>query len=665
MTPFRDLPIKRKLMTITMLTSCLALLLTCFAFVLYEQISYRKHLAAEMATTAGIIGDNCAAALAFDDPDGAEEVLKSLTHQKSITAAAVYDMSGTLFAFYRNSAGTVPLAPLPMEREVHRFTEGAAEQFHDIKLSGETIGTIYLRHDMSDLHKLRRNYAIIAAAVMLGASLVSWVVSSRLQRTISEPVGALAGVAARVASEKDYSLRAVKQGNDELGQLIDGFNGMLDQIQQRDSALKAAQDELEYRVGIRTAELADSLSVLAATIESTADGIFALHLGGKVVSYNSRFTDMWEMPPEIVARGDAAITDFAAGRVLDPDAFRARAEEILAHPEKEAFDTLELADGRTFERYCKPQRIEGKSVGFVINFRDITERKQSEAETQRLNKCLVSFSRQAGMSEVATSVLHNVGNVLNSVNISCSVISELTRNSRISSVVKTAELLRENKAGLAAFLTNDPVGLKLPGFLTKLAARLKQEQSAVQSELQSLADNIDHIKDIVAVQQTYAKNLGGVRETLPLENLVEDALRMNECALTSHSVTITREYGELPDVPMEKHKVLQILVNLIRNAKHALADSARDELRLTLRTATREGFATVSVIDNGVGVAPENLIRIFAHGFTTKHDGHGFGLHSGVLAAQEMGGRLTVHSAGCGEGATFTLELPLTPNPVP
>jgi C4-dicarboxylate-specific signal transduction histidine kinase len=164
------------------------------------------------------------------------------------------------------------------------------------------------------------------------------------------------------------------------------------------------------------------------------------------------------------------------------------------------------------------------------------------------------------------------------------------------------------------------------------------------------------------VQQSYA-NVGGVQESLPVARLVEDALRMNTVAMTRHEITVLCEFDEVPPVVMEKHKVLQILVNLIRNAKHALTDSKCEAKCLTLRIARREpDHVAISVSDNGIGIARENMTRIFEHGYTTKPDGHGFGLHSGVLAAREMGGSLTVQSDGLGAGATFTLELPLRSN---
>lgn len=163
------------------------------------------------------------------------------------------------------------------------------------------------------------------------------------------------------------------------------------------------------------------------------------------------------------------------------------------------------------------------------------------------------------------------------------------------------------------------------------------------------------------MQQNYSK-VSGVVETLPVVELVEDAVRMNAAALARHEVRILREYTEVPFVVVERHKVLQILVNLIRNAKYALDEGGKEDRLLTLRIDRNSGdFVHVSVVDNGIGISPENLTRIFEHGFTTRKEGHGFGLHSGALAAQEMGGTLTVNSDGTSKGATFTLSLPTKP----
>jgi signal transduction histidine kinase len=249
--------------------------------------------------------------------------------------------------------------------------------------------------------------------------------------------------------------------------------------------------------------------------------------------------------------------------------------------------------------------------------------------------------------------------VLNSVNVSFSVISERVKRSAIASVGRTAEMLKEHGNDLGAFMTSDPLGQKLPEFLEKLAKRLLEEQTVILSELQLLNQNIDHIKDIVAVQQNHAKRVGGVREIITPDQLMEDALRMNSSSLARHEIEIKRDYGDVGAFSFEKHKVLQILVNLIRNAKHALSDSEREDKKLALRVAAESGVVSISVGDNGVGIPAENMAKIFAYGFTTRKSGHGFGLHGSMLAAQEMGGSLTAHSEGAGKGAVFTLQLPV------
>ena len=161
------------------------------------------------------------------------------------------------------------------------------------------------------------------------------------------------------------------------------------------------------------------------------------------------------------------------------------------------------------------------------------------------------------------------------------------------------------------------------------------------------------------MQQSYARVVG-VAETLPVVDLVEDALRLNAGAMERHQVKVMREYFEVPPILVDKHKVLQILVNLIRNAKYALDDKGHTDKRLVLQVGLNgNNTVKICVIDNGIGIAAENLTRIFEHGFTTRKEGHGFGLHNGALAAKELGGSLTAQSEGPGRGAKFTLELPL------
>ncbi|MDD2034969.1 MULTISPECIES: sensor histidine kinase [unclassified Pseudomonas] len=272
---------------------------------------------------------------------------------------------------------------------------------------------------------------------------------------------------------------------------------------------------------------------------------------------------------------------------------------------------------------------------------------------------LVTTARRAGMAEIATNVLHNVGNVLNSVNVSARLLYEKVHASKGQGVIRVAELMKEHSDDLGAFISSDPKGRALPGYLGKLAEALAAEQRSMIDELVQLTKSIDHIKEIVATQQSYAGN-SSVLEPGSLRELIEDVVRICDVSLARHHVTLIKELADIPMMLLDKHKVLQILINLINNAKQALDSVADRPSRITLRLkATDDKRVRIEVEDNGEGISRDNLNRVFEHGFTTRADGHGFGLHSCILAAHEMGGELTVQSAGPGKGALFTLELPL------
>jgi PAS domain S-box-containing protein len=303
--------------------------------------------------------------------------------------------------------------------------------------------------------------------------------------------------------------------------------------------------------------------------------------------------------------------------------------------------------------------INGDVLGAVLVAQDVTERKLAEVELERVHKQLITASRQAGMAEIATNVLHNVGNVLNSVNVSASLLLDRIAGSKPSGLARVAELLQSRGADLAHFIANDERGRHLPNYLAQLAAQLEADQRVALEELSSLRRNIEHIKDTVTMQQSYAK-LCGVTETVAVAALIDDSLRMNAGSLARHGITVHLDIEDLPSITVDKHRVLQILVNLIRNAKHACEDSNRSDKRLSIRAWTDGDRVSIALTDNGVGIAPEHLPRLFSHGFTTRPSGHGFGLHSGALTARELGGSLHASSAGSGCGATFTLELPRT-----
>lgn len=283
--------------------------------------------------------------------------------------------------------------------------------------------------------------------------------------------------------------------------------------------------------------------------------------------------------------------------------------------------------------------------------------KEANAQLRAAQQRLVAAARQAGMAEIATGILHNVGNALNSVNVSATTILEQIKGSRLLSLGRATALLAEHPNDLPRYIEHDPRGQQLPGFLIKLAAALLAEREAALAELGGLVEGVDHIREIVRTQQSYAGSYSIV-ENVRIGEVVEDAVRMSSASLLRHGVQVARAFEDGPPLSLDKHKVLQILINLISNAKYAMDDTPPEDRVMTLRTHSSQAAVRVSVEDRGCGVPTENLTRIFSHGFTTRSGGHGFGLHASVLLAQEMKGALTVFSRGAGQGATFTLELP-------
>ncbi|HEX8706120.1 MAG TPA: ATP-binding protein [Myxococcaceae bacterium] len=283
-------------------------------------------------------------------------------------------------------------------------------------------------------------------------------------------------------------------------------------------------------------------------------------------------------------------------------------------------------------------------------------------ELQEVHKKLVETARQVGRAEIATNVLHNVGNVLNSIATSAVVARERLTGMKLDNVEKMATLLEEQQSQLAVFLEQDERGKTVVPFLGRLGKHLKAEREQIQSLLSDVSRHTEHIATIIKLQQRYARTPQKLTEPVRLSELVEDALRINHAALLRHGVQVVRELAEVPPVLTEKHKLLMILVNLISNAKYAVGVLPEQDRRVTVSLSRLPGDRfRLEVRDNGIGLAPEMLTRIFQHGFTTRDEGHGFGLHSSALAAQEMGGSLTAHSEGLGQGATFRLDLPFVP----
>src|ERR1700678_839402 len=362
------------------------------------------------------------------------------------------------------------------------------------------------------------------------------------------------------------------------------------------------------------------------TFDQAPLGIVYADRGGKFLRFNAAFCAMLGFSSDELA--GANIGDFTCAE----DAVRVAAGLLSLWNGDVQFVDLE-------KRYLRKDgsmlwvrtttamvREDGAPPEYSVEFlRDISARKDTDQELERVHKQLMTASRQAGMAEVATNVLHNVGNILNSVNISASLVVERVKQSKAPGLARIAALLLEKGAGVGEFIAADERGKRIPEYLATLAEQLVTDQRMSLQELASLRDNLEHIKDTVAMQQSYAK-LCGVTETVEVVDLVEDSLRLNAGAFVRHGVTVRREFSEVPRIEVDKHKVLQIIVNLIRNAKYACDESGRTDKLITLRIDAAAEGVRISVSAKGVGIPAENMGRLFTHGFTTRQSGHGFGL---------------------------------------
>ncbi len=287
--------------------------------------------------------------------------------------------------------------------------------------------------------------------------------------------------------------------------------------------------------------------------------------------------------------------------------------------------------------------------------------REFDSMTEKLSQsraAVVHAARAAGMSEIATGVLHNVGNVLNSVNVAATLVADKTRNSGLADLRMAMQTVRDSQGDLSTFIANDPRGKYLYPLLTSLTEQLSAEQRTIVDEVRTLTDGIQHIKELIQSQQSYAGR-SGVLESVSIQDEIEKALQITAQSETA-PVEIVRDFGDFEPCLVDRHRLLEILVNVIQNARQALAASGRADARLVLRVVRPDEDALrIEIEDNGVGIPPENLDRIFTHGFTTRKEGHGFGLHASANAATEMGGSLSATSPGAGLGATFLLNLPI------
>lgn len=419
-----------------------------------------------------------------------------------------------------------------------------------------------------------------------------------------------------------------------------------------DGGLKDKEVELELARG----ELASSKFFVENILHSMADSLFVITMDMSIGSVNPSLLNLLGyQEDELLGESPGLIfgEGFAQGAIMEALMMQGSVSGV-----ESSFVTKEGREIPISVSGSLIQDEQGQFQGMVCVAQDITERKRMEEEKRQLHEQLLDTSRQLGMAEVASGVLHNVGNVLNSVNVSVGVMMDLVKHTLVGDVERISQLLDKHQGDLGHFISQHPKGKQIPGYLQRLSGQLVNENRQMLEELGRLKGHVGRAQQCVAAQQDLAKP-SHITEPFWLSEVVEEAVVLNEDDIQERQIAIIREFDELPQVVFDRHQILQVVVSLIRNACQAMYATAKR--RLVLRIKQIPGppdSVRLEVEDSGVGIRQEDLTRIFGQGYSPTGEGRGSSLHNGALVAKNLGGALTAQSGGLGHGATLVLDLP-------
>ena len=433
-----------------------------------------------------------------------------------------------------------------------------------------------------------------------------------------------------------------------------------DSINQIENNLQSSDtpnvNEQHAELALARDELATSKAYVNNVLRSMADSLLVIDANLTIGSVNPSLMELLGYEEEeLVGQSPSLIfgEEFAQGSII---------ENLLLQGSVSGIESSFLThDGRSIPISVSGSMMQdeqGQFQGLVCVAQDITERKRMEEEKLQLHEQLVDTSRQLGMAEVASDVLHNVGNVLNSINVSIGVITDLLKNSMVGDVSRISQLFHKHREDLGNYFTTNPKGKQIPAYLEKLSSQLVEEQHAAIAELDRLRENAHHAQQCVASQQDLAK-VTGITEPVSVVALMEEAIAVNQEWLEGGQINVIREFEEIPLLIVDKRQVLEVVVDVIRNACQAMASVSMKQLvvRAKLIPGPPDSVC-LEIEDSGVGLAAEDLTKIFGQGHNTKEGMRGMSLHSGALVAKNLGGALRAYSEGIGHGATFSLELP-------
>lgn len=387
------------------------------------------------------------------------------------------------------------------------------------------------------------------------------------------------------------------------------------------------------------------------------DGIVLLNESHRIVECNARFLEVMKLRS---AHGVLLSEDAVLGR----DFF-----ELVPAPELERMrNTMEQAVGRDSASIRDAFQFNGRfiavkmrpirlpimgGIGSCIMARDVTEQRQ--LEELRIQEAQAHW---AGMAEVATNVLHNLGNLCTSVIFDAEEMVRILQESRMPRLFRANDLLTAHLKDAEAALASHPKLSLLPRYYITLGEALREEVRISRERARELLNRVQLMKEVIASQQDYAKGVA-LTEIVSVTDILEDSLKIQQAALERHGVVVVKSIEKVRPVRAQRTKLTHVFINLIKNAKEAMDKNEPGQRLLTLEVrSTPERGVSIRVSDTGEGIPPDKLDKIFVHGFTTKDFGHGFGLHFCATAMMEMGGRLSVESETKKPGATFLLVFP-------
>ncbi len=536
---------------------------------------------------------------------------------------------------------------LPEEKKPETYVE-ISEKIEKMHEYGEQFSKIV--NDL--LMFVQKLSLILLILISLVTIMFCLTFTLHVTRSITRPIPILMAGINRIR-EGDLTGEVNIHSEDEMGAIAKCFNNMAASLNDNQKTIKKAYENLQ----------SSEKRIRALFNTATSAGI------GIVVVQN---TDDQDGIIQFINPGIAQIMGYEESEIIGRNFLQFfhphSHEEIIKYysiqeqqketPQQSVFKAIKKDHNIIYlEISAKNMEFNGKPA-VVAYISDISERKIAEEELADLNKKLIDSAHKSGMADIATGVLHNVGNILNSVSVSTQIMNGMINDSKISDFKRANDMLRDNLDNLEQFIVGNPKGKMLMNYYLKIEDGIEKEMADFRHHFTRLNEKVKAITEVIAALQNYA-GTASLLDTVSINDIIEDALTMHARTNAFQNTRVIKKMLEIPDLTVQKTKLVHILINLFQNAKDAMLETPIEKKVLTILTEHDVNNAFIKIYDTGHGVAEQDLQKIFAHGFPTKTKSYGFGLHNCANYMTEMGGSMWVESDGKGKGATFILKFPL------